>query len=104
MTNCLFVESARACALPAQVACWGYEIWAPLLNNAVVDVSDMIDRKKAAMQAYQSQFEDIDYPRVVCGLNAYRSLMCRQGTGFAEGFYMAQFDIYRGIYGACLVH
>lgn len=103
MTNCLFIKAAIRAKLMGDISCWGYEVWSPLFNNTVVDITDVIKEKREAMKAYVSQISDLDYPRVILGLNTYRSLMTRQGSGFAEGFYVAELDVYRGIYEASLV-
>jgi LmbE family N-acetylglucosaminyl deacetylase len=70
------------------------------MTNVVVDITDVIDQKREAIKAYKSQLCDCDYSRVILGLNTYRSLVSRQGRGFAEGFFTADFDVYRGIYEA----
>lgn len=103
MTNCLFIKAAIRAELMGNISCWGYEVWSPLFNNTVVDITDVIKEKREAMKAYASQIADLDYPRVILGLNTYRSLMTRRGSGFAEGFYVAELDVYRGIYEASLV-
>ena len=100
MTNCLFVEAAARADLKRSVQCWGYEVWSPLLSNTVVDITDVIKHKKDAMKTFSSQNSNVDYPRVALGLNTYRSLLARHGQGFAEAFYVAELDLYKGIYEA----
>lgn len=100
MTNVLFLAAASRVPLAPDLRCWGYEIWAPLLTNAVVDVTDVIEQKREAMGAFRSQNVDVDYPRVMLGLNAYRALLTRRGAGYAEAFFVATLDVYRGLYEA----
>lgn len=98
MTNCLFVEAARVAGLDPAVRCWGYEVWVPLVANTLVDITGVIEAKLRAMQEFASQTSDVDYPRAIIGLNAYRSILSGQGHGFAEAFYLADFALYRGLY------
>jgi LmbE family N-acetylglucosaminyl deacetylase len=98
MTNGLFMEAAIRSGLQPTVSCWGYEIWSPVLANTVVDVTAIIEEKRAAMQAYESQNALCDFPRAILGLNTYRALFSQHGRGFAEAFYVAELDVYRGLY------
>lgn len=102
MTNCLFIEAALRAQLPPTLACWGYEIWAPVVANTIIDITDTIDVKQQAMRTFVSQIGHYDYPRAITGLNAYRSIQ-RQGHGFAEAFYVVEFALYRGLYEKVVV-
>ena len=98
MTNCILIAAAGRASLPESVRVWGYEIWAPVAANAVVDITTTVDIKKAAMQVYASQLRDVDYSRAILGLNAYRSLPGVDGASYGEAFYVAPFDLYRRLY------
>ena len=74
---------------------WAYELWTPIWPNAVVDISTVVDRKKAAIALYESQMEDRDYAAAILGLNAYRGLPFR--LPFAEGFYTAPAPDFAGL-------
>ena len=104
MTNTLFIRAAAKAGLSGGLLCWGYEIWSPLQSNTVVDISDVIETKNLALGEYRSQLADVDYVRIISGLNAYRSVLCMQGQGYAEGFFVAELDVYRGLYEAALSH
>lgn len=104
MTNVLFIRAADRASLGGHLHCWGYEVWSPFQCNTVVDITDVIGIKNKALSQYKSQLVDMDFLRVVSGLNTYRSLLCRQGKGFAEGFFVAELDVYRGIYEAALLN
>lgn len=67
--------------------CLAYEVWTPLYPNAVVDISDTVADKRAALSAYRSQLKDNDFMASVLGLNAYRHMVLG-GSGFAEAFWM----------------
>jgi len=98
ITNCLFVEAARQARLSPSVACWGYEVWTPLIANAVVDITSVAERKRLAMQAFPSQQAEFDYPRAMLGLNTYRSLHRGRAHGLAEAFHVAELGVYRRLF------
>ena len=98
ITNCLFVQAARRARLSASVACWGYEVWTPLVANAVVDITAAADRKGVAMREFLSQQVEFDYPRAMLGLNTYRSLHRGRARGLAEAFHVAELGVYRRLF------
>jgi len=98
ITNCLFVEAARRARLSLSVACWGYEVWTPLVANAVVDITAAAERKRLAMQEFPSQQAEFDYPRAMLGLNTYRSLHRGRAHGLAEAFHVAELGVYRRLF------
>lgn len=52
-----------------------YEVWSTLgLVNAFVDISDVIDSKKAMINCYKSQISQKDYEYHAFGLNQYRGI------------------------------
>lgn len=52
-----------------------YEVWSTLgLVNAFVDISDVIDSKKAMINCYKSQIAEKDYEYYAIGLNQYRGM------------------------------
>lgn len=52
-----------------------YEVWSTLgMVNAFVDVSDVIETKKAMINCYKSQTEQKDYVYHALGLNQYRGM------------------------------
>ena len=52
-----------------------YEVWSTLgLVNAFVDISDVIDSKKAMINCYKSQISQKDYEYHALGLNQYRGM------------------------------
>jgi LmbE family N-acetylglucosaminyl deacetylase len=102
LTNGVFVEAAAAAKLPDDVRCWGYEVWTPVPANSVVDVTDVVERKRLAMAAFASQ-QEYDYGRAFEALMVYRSLFTRHGSGFAEAFYTADLAVYRRLYASVAV-
>lgn len=72
-----------------------YEVWQTLVPTVVVDISDVIDEKLKAIGYHRSQVAVMDYPRMVRGLNEYRSLLggrdchyCEAFTKFTKGEYL----------------
>ena len=98
ITKCVFVEAARRARLSSSVACWGYEVWTQLIANAVVDITAVEDRKRTAMQQFESQHAEFDYPRAMLCLNAYRSLHREGARGLGEAFHVAELGVYRRLF------
>lgn len=67
--------------------CRGFEIWTPLPVNRLVDISDAVEIKKHALEVFESQTRHLNYVRAISSLNAYRSIHCQKGEGYAEAFY-----------------
>lgn len=80
--------------------CFGYEVWTPLFPNCLVEISDVVERKKEAILQYASQLSDKDYVHSALGLNAYRSTILQGQRGYVEAFYMATLSEYRRLYEA----
>lgn len=96
----VFLKAAEQSRLAQQVECWGYEVWAPLPANTIVDITDVIKEKEAAMLQYRTQTAVCDFPRVFSGLNTYRSMFTQRGRGFAEGFWVSDLATYHTLYEA----
>lgn len=65
----------------------GYEVWTPLHANRLVDIGDVADVKKRALEEFKSQTARVDYVRAILSLNAYRSIYTMKGRGTAEAFF-----------------
>ncbi len=72
--------------LKLEPQCWFYETWQPLIPNKIIDISDTINKKIAAIKAHKSQVESVDYPSKIAGLNSYRSILYSKEMKFAEAF------------------
>ncbi|MEM7203019.1 MAG: PIG-L deacetylase family protein [Planctomycetota bacterium] len=64
----------------------GYEIWNAMIPDVIVDITAVVDDKRAAMARYESQLAYVDYLHPVFGLNAHRSLLFNKGRGYGEAF------------------
>jgi LmbE family N-acetylglucosaminyl deacetylase len=93
-TNGIFLAAARRSGLRGGTQCWGYEVWKPIPANTLVDISDAMALKRAAMREFASQNRDVNYPRAMEGMAAYRSLLSSAGSGFAEAFFAADLKLY----------
>jgi LmbE family N-acetylglucosaminyl deacetylase len=98
ITNGLFVETSIRMGLGADVPCWAYEVWTPVVANRVVSVTSVYERKLEAARAFESQASTHDYLRAIEGFNRYRSLLTERGHGYAEAFFTAEFGVYRRLY------
>jgi LmbE family N-acetylglucosaminyl deacetylase len=65
---------------------WGYEVWTPVAAARVVDVSDVWDRKLAAICQHVSQLGLGDLLHAATGLAAQRSLYLDPGARQGEAF------------------
>ena len=71
-----------------------YEIWSPFLPNRLVNISPVIDEKRAAMHAHVSQLKELDYLEAAVSLNRYRAAMYNIGIQYAEAFIVAASEEY----------
>ena len=64
----------------------GYEVWNAMVPDRIVDVTSVVERKRRAMQAHESQLAYVLYDHALLGLSAYRSLVHLRGRGYGEAF------------------
>jgi len=67
------VEKALGRYRPA-ISDFCYEIWATVQPSHAIDISAVWERKRKALEQYQSQLRYNNYLRMMEGLNAYRTL------------------------------
>lgn len=77
--------AVAAAALPAGVEVWAGEIWTPLIPNRVVDISAVIEAKRAAIACHTTAAEAFDLSAAL-GLSRYRALSGLRGVGYGEAF------------------
>jgi LmbE family N-acetylglucosaminyl deacetylase len=63
-----------------------YEVWSPLPADVVLDISDVVAAKLAALEAHASQLAYTDYRHHTLGLNAHRSIYLPHGRTHGEAF------------------
>jgi LmbE family N-acetylglucosaminyl deacetylase len=96
-TNRIFLAALSACRGIDPPLCCGFEVWAPIEPNCLVDITSVADIKQQALEQFTSQMATIDYSRCIMGLHAYRSIVHLQGRGFAEAFVLLTAAAYRRV-------
>ncbi|MCP5195256.1 MAG: glycosyltransferase [Gammaproteobacteria bacterium] len=69
-----------------------YEISAPLPPNRLLDISDLLERKRQAMGCFTSQLSVQAYDRHVEALNRYRTYTLSREIEAAEGYWVIDGD------------
>ena len=72
--------------LAQRISFLGYDVWAALPPDLVIDISDVIETKLEAVRCYRSQVLYRDYEPIVLGIDAYRSLFLENGATYGEAF------------------
>jgi LmbE family N-acetylglucosaminyl deacetylase len=80
------VEAVRRCG--ENVSLSMYEVGVPLHPNILLDITNILKRKKQAMNCFVSQLALQDYSRHILGLNTYRSYTLPATVTAVEGYYM----------------
>ncbi len=70
--------------LSSGVEIWAYEVWTPLWANRLVEIGDVIDVKKAAIDCHRAD-RNLD-PDIALSLNRYRSAAGQTSSTHAEAF------------------
>ncbi len=94
-TNRIFLAALSAARGIDPPLCAGYEVWAPIAPNCLVDITSVAELKRQALAQFTSQMAVIDYGRCIMGLHAYRSITHLRGHGFAEAFVLLPVAAYR---------
>ncbi len=86
--NCILDRAALALDVAERTwTCREFEVWTPLFPNRAVDIGDVVDAKRQALEQYVSQLATTDYVRTTLGLNTYRSIYLSGGRGYAEALF-----------------
>lgn len=73
-----------------------YEVWSTLgLVNVFVDITNVIEIKKAMINCYQSQTAQKEYEYHALGLNQYRGML--KDKKFVEAFFVMSMDEFKSI-------
>ncbi|MDR2426603.1 MAG: PIG-L family deacetylase [Endomicrobium sp.] len=68
---------------------YAYSVWAPLNPNSIIDISDVWEEKKTAIECYKTQTSSRDYVKIAQGLNQYWAEIKIPGMKYAETFFKA---------------
>src|SRR6187455_1378276 len=71
-----------------------YEIWTPHTPNRLVNITPVMEEKRAAMREHDSQLHELDYLEASIGLNRYRAGMYSVAIQYAEAFVMSTSEEY----------
>jgi LmbE family N-acetylglucosaminyl deacetylase len=82
----LLVWEALSKIANKQVIPVSYEVLVQGPVNTLVDISAYIERKRAAMQVYESQIKENCYVDIAMAMNKLRTLTLGKDVSFAEGF------------------
>lgn len=90
----VFIQKAvRFCPWNASIAF--YEISQGIIINTLVNISSVVNKKIAAIQAYQSQLQERPYRDVLLALNRFRTLTLDSDIPYAEGFFIVTTQVLR---------
>lgn len=73
------------CTLDPDLQIWGYETWAALPLNRLVDITDAYDRKQAAVAVHETASGAFDLSSGL-GLSRWRAMHGLLGEGYGEAF------------------
>lgn len=78
-------RALAACALDPDLQIWGYETWAAVPHNRLVDITDVVERKRAAIAAHETGALAFDLSSGL-GLSRWRAMHGLLGRGYGEAF------------------
>ena len=92
----LLLTAHGAGLLPDKLEIWGYQVYTVLPPNVVVDITDTVDNKAAAIAMWRTQLRSRDWVHFSLGLNAFNSRFISSGpeAGYVEGFFVLPLDEY----------
>ncbi len=92
-TNKILAKAAAG--FEQQFTCCAYEVYSPLLPNTLVDITQEMHLKLAAIRRFETQLAVRNYLGAVVSLNRYRALTFGDpGMKFMEAFFCAKQDAY----------
>jgi LmbE family N-acetylglucosaminyl deacetylase len=77
-------EAVRRCTRPLRLAM--YEVGVPLQPNALLDITDLAERKASAVACFSSQLAQQDYDEQIASLNRFRTYTLPRTVRAAEGY------------------
>ena len=88
-------EAVRRCRRPLHLVL--YEIGAPLAPNRLLDITAVLERKRAAMACFPSQLALQSYDRQILALNRYRTYTLPRAVQAAEAYRVLHRDELRAL-------
>lgn len=65
-----------------------YEVNRPFLINALIDISEQVEQKRRACNAYASQMANVPYTELALSVNRFRTLTVAASCSHAEGLFV----------------
>ena len=65
---------------------WGYEVWTPLVPTRIVDITDVYERKVAALKEHESQLAYRDLNHKALAISAHRAMYLADDRRHGEAF------------------
>lgn len=78
-------RALAACSLEPDLQIWGYETWAAVPHNRLVDVTPAIERKRRAVAAHETGSLSFDLSSGI-GLSRWRAMHGLLGKGYGEAY------------------
>jgi LmbE family N-acetylglucosaminyl deacetylase len=80
--------------LPPELEIWGYETWAALPPNRLIDITETFALKEKALAAHETAHHALELTAQL-GLSRWRSMHAQMGRGYAEAFLALPANEYR---------
>ncbi|QJD31203.1 PIG-L family deacetylase [Methylococcus geothermalis] len=87
-------EAVRRSPRPIRLAM--YEVGVPLQPNALLDITDLTERKAAAVACFSSQLAQQNYDKQIAALNRFRTYTLPRTIEAAEGYLVLAAEELRG--------
>ena len=91
LVSLIFRRSLEKVIFTGQI--FSYEVWQPVYANRLICIDSVVNSKKEAIKAHESQLNNRSYYFAILGLNKYRAGMHSIGE-YAEGFFACNKELY----------
>lgn len=75
--------------LKSEFLIYAYPVWLPVFPNVLIDISDVWQVKKSAIECYQTQLATRDYVALAEGLAKYWAIIKGRGLKYVESYFRA---------------
>ena len=96
----IIVEQISSCGMPGAEASfptdtevWCYQVYSPVIPNVVVDISDVAERKAAAVRMWKSQMKVRKFDHYILGFNAFNIRLLPKAL-YVEAFFVVPMHEY----------
>lgn len=92
----ILVQAISHSKISAQIL--SYEIWSPVFANVLLKIDRVIEDKKKAISAFESQLKSRNYLEAAVALNRYRGSIFGAGE-FAEAYFSSEAKLFVKLFG-----